>query len=419
MNTHPPSPQAGRRIVDVAILGGGVAGSALALTLARDGFDVALVEREATFRDRIRGESIHPWGVRELTNLGLRDVVIDRAGGQELPRWTRYRDGQESESFAWAELFPGSPGEISVRHPRLQQALLDTAREAGVDVYRPATAEPRRANGRIGLTITTDRDSFDVTCRLLVGADGQRSALRTWIGGTGRRDPIHHAIGGAIVSGIDLAPDSAHQAYFDEGFVMIFPQVGGTNRLYYICPTEVAEAQQRAPQPETIMASVASVLPPGAIGEWTSAGPAGFFPNAEIVADRIHAESVVLIGDAAGSNDPSQGHGLSLVFRDIRELRTLLRESSDWSEVPAAYAAHRTAYFDVLHQHAHWSGPLVTESGPEADALRARVAAARAIDPTAGGFAAIFATGPDGLVADEAARRHFLGEDLTADQYST
>nr|MDP9471953.1 hypothetical protein [Chloroflexota bacterium] len=58
-----------------------------------------------------------------------------------------------------------------------------------------------------------------------------------------------------------------------------------------------------------------------------------------------------------------------------------------------------------------WAAQLTTETGPEADARRERVARAREQDPTAGGFAAIFAAGPEGLVADEAARRRFFGEE--------
>lgn len=45
-----------------------------------------------------------------------------------------------------------------------------------------------------------------------------------------------------------------------------------------------------------------------------------------------------------------------------------------------------------------------------ADGRRERNAAARAVDPTLGGFATLEARGPDGLVPDAAARRAFFGE---------
>jgi len=400
--------------VDVVIIGGGVAGSSLATVLASSGLEVVLVERDPEFRDRIRGESIHPWGVRELNGLGLRAAIADEAGGIELPFWTRFRDAAPAERFAWSDIVPGSPGVMSVRHPIMQSALLNAARDAGAHVFRPATAGPWREGSQLGVSINYGAGEIEVRCRLIVGADGKRSAIRGWIGGTAQQDPVHHAIGGAIITGIDLPQDSAYQAYFPGGggFAMIYPQTGGTSRIYYVCPVDEAAELQRAEEPASIVERVQKALPDGTIGAWESQGPAGFFPNANIKVDRIHAPGVLLIGDAAGANDPTQGHGLSLVFRDVREVRDLLNATSDWRGVPAQFARTRQTYFEVLRQHAHWSEPLLTDVGPEAEALQARIARARELDPSAGGFAPIFATGPDGLIADDAARRHFLGEDL-------
>jgi menaquinone-9 beta-reductase len=46
----------------VAIVGGGIAGGALAVRLARAGLAVTVLERSAEFRDRVRGETMFPWG---------------------------------------------------------------------------------------------------------------------------------------------------------------------------------------------------------------------------------------------------------------------------------------------------------------------------------------------------------------------
>jgi menaquinone-9 beta-reductase len=47
--------------------------------------------------------------------------------------------------------------------------------------------------------------------------------------------------------------------------------------------------------------------------------------------DRPFTDGVVLIGDAAGYNDPVAGQGLSLGLRDVRDVSELLLASSDWS----------------------------------------------------------------------------------------
>lgn len=48
---------------DLAIVGGGIGGSALATVMARDGYSVLLLEQSEAYVDRVRGEWIAPWGV--------------------------------------------------------------------------------------------------------------------------------------------------------------------------------------------------------------------------------------------------------------------------------------------------------------------------------------------------------------------
>jgi len=57
---------------DVVIVGGGIAGSALAIVLAKEGIAVAVLERDLASVDRVRGEWMAPWGAAELKRLGLR-----------------------------------------------------------------------------------------------------------------------------------------------------------------------------------------------------------------------------------------------------------------------------------------------------------------------------------------------------------
>ena len=78
---------------DVIVVGGGLAGSALAGVLTQSGLGVFLVEREARFRDRIRGEVTWPWGVGEALQLGLAKV-LQQAGRVELSAVQLYEDQQ-------------------------------------------------------------------------------------------------------------------------------------------------------------------------------------------------------------------------------------------------------------------------------------------------------------------------------------
>jgi menaquinone-9 beta-reductase len=119
---------------------------------------------------------------------------------------------------------------------------------------------------------------------------------------------------------------------------------------------------------------------------------------------------VVLVGDAAGALDPTQGIGTSLLFRDVRLLSELLLADRDWERATAEFAEQRAAYYDALRAYDRWTALIDAEEGPEADRRRELNAAAREADRVLGGFATLEACGPDGLVPDETARRVFFGE---------
>jgi menaquinone-9 beta-reductase len=56
---------------DLVTVGGGLAASALAISMAGKGARVLMLEKEKQFRDRVRGESLAPWGAGEAKELGV------------------------------------------------------------------------------------------------------------------------------------------------------------------------------------------------------------------------------------------------------------------------------------------------------------------------------------------------------------
>lgn len=290
---------------DVAIVGGGVAGASLAAVLATTGMGVALIEREACFRDRVRGESIHPWGVREAGRLGLLPV-LRAAGGHELPVWQSYVDGVPQEPYHWAADSPDGLGEWAVFHPALQQALIDSAREAGAMVLRPARVSSFSGRDRPELEVATDDGIVTICARLVVGADGRTSAARRWVGAATQTDPVHHAVGGCRLEGVALSSQSTHHSQPPGAMALVFPQGEGRARAYLVCGRERADAL-RPGGTGSFITEVATYFPNGAFAGAQAIGPAAFFPNADTWADRIAGEAVVLVGDAAGANDPSLG----------------------------------------------------------------------------------------------------------------
>lgn len=66
-----PAPDVFDEKTEVVVVGAGILGSAMAATLARDGRQVAVVERDLSEPNRIVGELLQPGGYRALKKLGL------------------------------------------------------------------------------------------------------------------------------------------------------------------------------------------------------------------------------------------------------------------------------------------------------------------------------------------------------------
>jgi 2-polyprenyl-6-methoxyphenol hydroxylase-like FAD-dependent oxidoreductase len=335
--------------------------------------------------------------------------VLQRAGRVELEAVELYEDQQIVKS----DRFEGTPM-IGFPHPELQEELFTWAGSGGATTLRPAKATGFGANRRRVVTVAVDGREVEYTARLVVGADGKLSAARRWAGGETEADPEHHRFGGVLVTGVAADRYVLSDASTPRMEFLWFPPSAETTRLYFRMTAERLRETQVDRSFETFIAHAAAFVPEGTLAGAKQAGPLGFFPNNDAWATRIAGDGVVLIGDAAGAVDPSWGIGTSLVFRDVRELRDLLVGEQDWSAATAEFAQRRWRYYEVIRAYDRWMNQIFAEEGPEADRRRENHFRARELDPTLGGFALIEPLGPDGLVPDESARRHFFGEDRAA-----
>jgi geranylgeranyl reductase family protein len=161
---------------DVVVVGGGPAGSAAAITLARAGRHVVLVDKARFPRDKCCGDGLTTGALRTLEHLGLAPTavpswrVVDAA-------WVRSPSGR-----AVAFPFPAGRGQYGAVAPRIEldAALLDCARAAGVKVY-----DGHALTGAVqqGDHVVVDVDGLGpLRGRYAVGADGMWSPLRKHLG---------------------------------------------------------------------------------------------------------------------------------------------------------------------------------------------------------------------------------------------
>ena len=396
-------------VYDVIIVGGGIAGSTLGGVLARGGLGVLVVEKETRFRDRIRGEVTWPWGVTEARRAELAEL-LDAAGTVEVRAFKRYENGHPVETVWEQPAADDVPG-MGFLHPRLQEAAFAWAEAQGATTIRPAKATRFSRNGRPSLTVAGDSGAIELTARLIVGADGKLSMARRWTGGESVADPENHRMGGVLISGAVYEREWDCFSWLPGEAVNWFAAGPEMTRLYLVMTAQRLRETGVDRSFAALVEFAAGHTPAGALDSVVQQGPIGFFPNNDIWASRIAGNDVVLIGDAAGAPDPTQGHGTSLLFHDVRTLSELLLSESNWETAVEEFAERRRRAFAVIREVDRWHNVFFDTS---AEAARLRESHGRALehDPTLGGFRSIEVTGPAGLVADEAARRRYFGEDL-------
>jgi 2-polyprenyl-6-methoxyphenol hydroxylase-like FAD-dependent oxidoreductase len=169
-----------RDAYEVVIIGGGVAGSALATVLARAGR--AVLERSTVYRDRVRGELFQPWGVAEARRLGLYDALRG-AGGVHHTRSVPYDETMEpveaeAAAVALDKILPDVPGSLGLGHPAACQALTTAAVTAGARILRGIAASEVELGSAPTVRYRLNGVEHVAECRLIIGADGRESAVR-------------------------------------------------------------------------------------------------------------------------------------------------------------------------------------------------------------------------------------------------
>ena len=226
---------------DVLIVGGGIAGSSLATALARDGSNVVVLEASRSFEDRVRGESMLPWGVLEAREVEVEQTLLD-AGARMTPQWVHYdafvpTEVARANPIPTGMMLPGIGGSMNLRHPEACSALIDAAARAGTCVVRGVTDVVVTAGTKPVVRATGPAgETLEFAPRLVVGADGRNSTVRRQAGIDLEHYEATCMIAGLIVEGLDDIPqDHDFLASSDELFMASFHQHDDQLRVY-LCP---------------------------------------------------------------------------------------------------------------------------------------------------------------------------------------
>ena len=324
---------------DVVIIGGGVAGGALAVALARHSIRALVLEKSLEHQDRVRGEFMPPWGVEEAKQLGLLDVLLS-AGGHFTKRYIAYGEdmsAHEAEACAipLGKILPDIEGAMTCGHPQICRALNEAAIAAGATMLRGVgdlLVSPGRAPK---VAFTHEGHRHDVRPRLVVGADGRGSWTARQIGADVKFDASHHLLSGLLIDGVREWPEE-DQSIGVEGDITfyVFPQGGGRIRLYACYGLDQRGRFSGSDNARRFLDAfrLKSLPHANALSAGRPIGPCHGYPSGDTWIDTPVAPGVVLIGDAAGHNDPTIGQGLSVSLRDTRHVVEALTSNADWTE---------------------------------------------------------------------------------------
>jgi 2-polyprenyl-6-methoxyphenol hydroxylase-like FAD-dependent oxidoreductase len=321
---------------DVAVIGGGIGGSAMAIVLARAGFNVLMLEKTRVHKDVTRGEWLSPWGVLEANHLGLTSLY-EADGAHRIDRHITYSDVMSAEdaeggAIDLAAIVPERP--LCIGHPRCCDLLNDDAERLGVKYLRGITALQVIPGTPPTLQFTHNSQSHELTPRLIIGADGRNGIVAKQIGATLSHDEEHHLFSGMLVEDAHDWPEDV-QVIACEGDVNVlaFPQGAGRVRIYLGWPSSDRGRLVGPDGPAHFLQSWQIDCVPGAdvIANAIPASPCIAYPNHDAWLDFHVCDGVVLIGDAAGRNDPIIGQGLSITHRDVRMVSDAMLQNERWS----------------------------------------------------------------------------------------
>lgn len=390
-------------VSDVVIVGGGIAGSSLAYALASAGRSVVVLESTVEYEDRVRGETMLPWGVMEARNVGVEQVLLD-AGAHVAPAWLQYVEGLDDPTvLPMSMMLEGVPGTLNMRHPDACQAIADAATAAGATVVRGVHDVKLSAGSDVSVSYVVGCEA-EVRARLVVGADGRSSTVRRQAGITLQRDDPVNYLAGLLVDGLAEISDE-HDIMVMEGdrILLMFHQGRGRARLY----VGVGRSGQRRFAGPDAAAQFLAAWQPGCyplsemVAAGTPAGPCVTYPGDDTWTDTPFAEHTVLVGDAAGHNDPIIGQGLSIAMRDVRMVRDLILDGARQPADFASYGQERAERMRRLRLIADVVSVTYAEDAGNRMARRAFVAEKMAsMDPEVFRLLVAFITGPE-TVPDE------------------
>lgn len=346
----------------IIIIGGGLTGKMMALTLSHSGYDVALIAPQKDTNAPIdkRTTTIHSAGAKMLTALGLMPDLADQlvpihsiavAIGAQRPYHSDWLLNWTSHDEVMAYV---------VENHCLDSAL-DNALNRGPDTGLAARNDTTRHRGiihQIDDSITAyhelsmraqleTKTGRSVSAQLVVACDGTKSQMRSFISLSPKIEETGQA---ALIANLDCElphNETAYQRFLPSGPIALMPLAGRAVSLVW--STSHAQAQTLLTQDEETVNEAINDAFGDELGQLRLQVPLSSFPLRPHYNRHMTKGRVILAGDAAHAIHPLAGMGYNLALADAAILLDLLNMTQekglapDHASVMALYQKRRKA----------------------------------------------------------------------------
>ncbi|MEP6882944.1 MAG: 2-octaprenyl-6-methoxyphenyl hydroxylase [Dokdonella sp.] len=336
---------------DIAIVGGGLVGSSLAIALEGCGFRVALIEAavpqvsaQPSYDER--NLALARASINALESLGVWAHVESNPAEIERIHISRRGDFGSVKLDAGKLGLPAFGSVLPARE--LGNALLLRLDECStLDRIAPAQLVGIDSHGdRIDLALRAGAGERRLSTRLLVGADGTGSFVRENAGiGVQRTDYAQSAFVTTVTTEHALN-GTAYERFTDSGPVALLPM--GRNRAGLVLSVPADDSDRVEALDDAAFLALVHERFGYRVGRLSRPGKRKPYPLARVLANALTAPRTVLIGNAAQTVHPLGAQGFNLGLRDALSLAELLvaakQQNADPGNVDllARYVERRT-----------------------------------------------------------------------------
>ncbi len=353
-------------VPDVIVVGAGFAGLVAAAALTESGFSVLVLEALDEPLDSLRGELIHPRGVRGLEALGL-SAALRSHGAVEVLGFAAYAKPDAPPVM----LDYGRGTGLGLEHRTILVALREKlVRDARVAFVSGARVQSLlHSAGRVSGVRCADGRTFDA--RLVVAADGRHSKLRKLFAIPTDVTLSSYTIGATLLGDVLPLPRHGHVFVGAPGPILAYPFGEGHVRMCIDVPLEAPHG--KAGLTDYIERRYSAFVPDrirGAMVESLRKDPLRACANHAIYTHACAVAGGALVGDAGGCSHPLTATGMTTACHDAITLSECLVRHGLTDRGLTAYQRSRYGFVRARELFGYSLYEVLRGKGPGPEALR-------------------------------------------------